>query len=280
MEEREEVHTHAMSDVNISSLEESTLLAIQAQISEIEELYESRKGKAREDQATDADISLRLFAEELDQQKQTLNDHILSRRVGYAMHHDNSGDDAEILAKCEMPEHEEAHHHQAARIMLKCEACNDDYEFVDVLHLKCDHIYCKSCVQNLFEASMTDESLFPPRCCCQPIAIEDITALVTPGIVERFYARKVEMETPNRTYCSSSLCSSFVHPENIKADLATCQKCGATTCAICKAESHAGDCPNDPVIQDLRKFSSKQGWKTCFNCNRIIELTVGCNHIT
>lgn len=51
----------------------------------------------------------------------------------------------------------------------QCVACGDDAEFFNVARVPCQHEYCRSCLEALFKASITDESLFPPRCCRQPI---------------------------------------------------------------------------------------------------------------
>jgi len=52
-----------------------------------------------------------------------------------------------------------------------CVACGDTKDFFDVARVPCDHEYCRECLASLFQASMKDESLFPPRCDGQPIPL-------------------------------------------------------------------------------------------------------------
>lgn len=236
--------------------DQSVLVAVQAQLDDIEGL----------DASSDADASRQIYATELERVKGIISDSITAQNLA----NDNIPDKTDGKSSSGYDR----------TTMLQCEVCSEEKESGAIYQLHCDHLYCSVCLQRLAEASMTDESLFPPRCCRKPIPIERISASLTPDIVERFNVRKLEMETPNRIYCSSRECSSFIHPHNVVADLATCQKCGIVTCAICKAESHAGDCPSDPAIQNLRQLSSEKGWQSCYNCHRVIELTMGCNHIT
>ncbi|KAJ9477880.1 hypothetical protein VN97_g13196 [Penicillium thymicola] len=43
----------------------------------------------------------------------------------------------------------------------QCVACGNDTEFFNVARVPCQHEYCRSCLEALFKASITDESLFP-----------------------------------------------------------------------------------------------------------------------
>ncbi|KFX97971.1 hypothetical protein V490_02511 [Pseudogymnoascus sp. VKM F-3557] len=59
-------------------------------------------------------------------------------------------------------------------IKSHCEACGDETDFVDVGRVPCRHEYCRDCLQNLFKTAITDESLFPPRCCGQQIPLNKV----------------------------------------------------------------------------------------------------------
>ncbi|CAJ2511441.1 Uu.00g070660.m01.CDS01 [Anthostomella pinea] len=50
-----------------------------------------------------------------------------------------------------------------------CQACRDPKHFTDLARAPCNHEYCRACLAHLFQDSMLDETLFPPRCCKQPI---------------------------------------------------------------------------------------------------------------
>lgn len=161
-----------------------------------------------------------------------------------------------------------------------CDACQEGYASSRLAHCTCNHSYCRECLMDLFNASITDDGLFPPRCCKQPILITNVHMFLTPEIIRRFEAKKVEMETVDRTYCSNQVCSIFITAENISGDKAECPACGTVSCTICKAASHNGDCPADIGLQNVLDLAKDNGWQRCFNCRRVIELDVGCNHMT
>lgn len=97
---------------------------------------------------------------------------------------------------------------------------------------------------------------------------------------EDFRQRQLEMDTPNRTYCSSIPCSIFIGPSNIEGDKATCPNCDTRTCTICKGGAHDGDCPQDPAVVALTATAVREGFKQCPSCRLLVELTFGCNHVT
>ncbi|OJJ42378.1 hypothetical protein ASPZODRAFT_137305 [Penicilliopsis zonata CBS 506.65] len=164
--------------------------------------------------------------------------------------------------------------------MRRCIACREETAFVDVVRAPCRHEYCRSCLEDLFKASMTDESLFPPRCCQQPIVMSTARIFLEYSLVQEFEKKKIEFETPNRTYCYSAGCSAFIAPAHIAGDVATCLDCGRTTCTSCKARAHTGDCPNDTALQQLLTTAQTNGWQRCYACWRMVELDHGCNHMT
>ena len=162
----------------------------------------------------------------------------------------------------------------------RCEACRETVKFVDIARLPCRHQYCRKCLATLFEASMTDESLFPPRCCRQPISVPNVRLFLEFEIVREFDRKTIEFGTPNRTYCHSPTCSAFIHPRNINGEMACCDDCGLQTCTTCKAEGHTGDCPNDTALQQVLETAREMGWQRCHSCWSVVELEHGCNHMT
>lgn len=161
----------------------------------------------------------------------------------------------------------------------RCEACRDMHKFFDVARAPCRHEYCRNCLRELFEMSMTDESLFPPRCCRQTITLSAVRIFLPGELVQAFKRTKVEFETPNRTYCHIGDCSSFITPDDIQGEVARCQQCHSSTCTTCKAEAHQGDCPNDTVLQQVLEMARENGWQRCYSCWRVVQLEHGCNHM-
>lgn len=50
----------------------------------------------------------------------------------------------------------------------QCIACLSDARVSQIVKLPCGQKYCTECLGSLFEKSMSDPTLFPPRCCHQP----------------------------------------------------------------------------------------------------------------
>ena len=161
-----------------------------------------------------------------------------------------------------------------------CVACQETKHTFDVLETPCRHIYCRGCIFDLFEASTTDESLFPPRCCRQNIPLPMVSDFLTTAFIKRFKEKAVEFTTPDRMYCARPTCSTFIPPSQISGDMAHCPSCLQGTCVMCNSVSHQGDCPNDTDLQELLATAAEVGWQRCHACRRVVELNLGCNHMT
>lgn len=163
-----------------------------------------------------------------------------------------------------------------------CLICDEKVQSDGLARLPCCHEYCQGCLKDLFTMCLTDETLYPPRCCKQPIPETEtqVQVFLGPQLLGKFLARKLEMDTPNRTYCHRPDCNKFIPPQGIQSHSGTCPKCERKTCCICKAAAHQGsDCPQDESAQSLLKLASQEGWRQCFQCGRMVELSYGCNHI-
>ncbi|KAK4226406.1 hypothetical protein QBC38DRAFT_230656 [Podospora fimiseda] len=165
-----------------------------------------------------------------------------------------------------------------------CVACAEKYIEQEIVLCPppCNHGYCQDCLESLFRASITDETLFPPRCCGQPIPLDTSQALLPRSLVQEFTEKRVEFETPNRIYCFQPTCSAFIPPNRIEQTVAACPKCFCRTCTICKGVAHPAsvECPDDPSVQQMNELADQMGWQKCRQCGRVIELNTGCNHIT
>lgn len=162
----------------------------------------------------------------------------------------------------------------------QCTACQDMFQIYDIARAPCGHEYCRACLQDLYRSSITDDSLFPPRCCHQPMTSPEVKIFLTRDLIRQYEQKKIELETPNRTYCCNQRCSAFLRAENIHSDHGTCPNCGTRTCTMCKAPEHNGDCPADGALQQLLETANENGWQRCYSCQRLVELNFGCNHIT
>ncbi|OLN81204.1 putative E3 ubiquitin-protein ligase ARI5 [Colletotrichum chlorophyti] len=168
-----------------------------------------------------------------------------------------------------------------SRETRQCISCLDRYDLTDVARCPCNHEYCSSCLKTLFKNSLTDETLFPPRCCGRAIPVDNHLPFLSPRIVGEFRAKEIEFSTQNRTYCYEKTCSTFIPPTFIRDDIATCPRCRQKTCVMCKGAQHRRqDCAEDTLTQDLLQIAAANGWQRCYSCRRVVELLYGCNHMT
>ncbi|KAI7762763.1 hypothetical protein LZL87_008204 [Fusarium oxysporum] len=144
--------------------------------------------------------------------------------------------------------------------MKECIACNDPFPPLALSRSPCSHEYCRECIVGLVRSSLQDETLFPPRCCGQNIPVTK-GRWFSPELVGQFQAKKLEFDTPNRTYCSEPSCSTFVPPQFIEGPY------------------HSGICPSDAASQQILELAAENGWQRCYACHRVVELDIGCNHM-
>ncbi|KAI1754772.1 hypothetical protein F4782DRAFT_552698 [Xylaria castorea] len=161
-----------------------------------------------------------------------------------------------------------------------CTACGDMKHFVDLARAPCQHEYCRECLDNLFRASMLDESLFPPRCCRQVIPVDANRLFLSSDLVQQFKKKSIELSTSNRIYCHQPTCSTFIPPSTIKDGVARCPECTIQTCITCKGATHEGDCPADTALQQVLQVARQEQWQRCPKCSTMIELDTGCFHMT
>jgi len=160
-----------------------------------------------------------------------------------------------------------------------CDICGDQFGPKDRTKVPCGHEYCRECLQRFYNLSITDDSLFPPRCCEQEIASAGINSLLTPLIVQQYEQKRTEFSTTDRTYCSNRSCSAFVGPKDIANDRAKCPECNTSTCTMCKEGIHSGDCPADTALKQVLDLAAQMKWQRCKVCGAMVELKKGCYHI-
>lgn len=168
-------------------------------------------------------------------------------------------------------------------MQLDCCACADQYPRASLVMTQCEHRYCIDCIKSLFMRSTHDESLYPPRCCKQPIPLALVAKYMALDEIEAFELSAMEYTTRNRTYCSNLNCSRFLVPESVELSTkrVVCPDCTAETCAICNNTYHAGsDCQEDTALQQTKELARNMGWQTCYACERVVILRSGCNHMT
>lgn len=161
-----------------------------------------------------------------------------------------------------------------------CAACFDERPHWQSIEAPCGGNYCAPCIVELFGLAMNDESLFPPRCCKQPITLDTVGSALSAAQRKQFEDKSIEFGTTDRTYCHEVTCTAFIPPTAIDGEKAVCQVCERLTCAVCKGTAHEGDCPEDPGYIALMEAAAAAGYQSCYQCKRLVELNIGCNHMT
>ena len=165
---------------------------------------------------------------------------------------------------------------------IQCASCDDHFSAENLWKAPCGHHYCVPCLEFLHEAAMTDETLYPPRCCQRPMLWADIKAMINENLATSFEKKQEELDTlpDQRTYCVDAKCPVFIGAKDIANDVATCPVCKKTTCTMCKEIAHQdGDCLADEALDQTLTLASDRGWKRCGKCRRVIDLTFGCYHM-
>ncbi|KAL6706233.1 hypothetical protein ACN47E_005968 [Coniothyrium glycines] len=164
----------------------------------------------------------------------------------------------------------------------RCAVCLDNVAGGFTVLLPCKDRYCFECLRKTFKRAITDEELFPVRCCKQPIPLSLVSGHMSQDELSAFTRASIEFSTVDRVYCSNHECGQFIIPENIEAGShrAVCEACNTFTCGLCKNNFHHGeDCPNDPDMERTRDLAREQGWQTCHGCGSIVVINTGCNHM-
>ncbi|KAI1079592.1 hypothetical protein F5B20DRAFT_570860 [Whalleya microplaca] len=176
-----------------------------------------------------------------------------------------------------------------AGIVISCSACREDHQSDRTLEkLPCGHSYCSRCLKIMISQATAEESKMPPRCCTQPIPGSIIKSILTREEQNKFLKAVLQFSTPweARVFCCNPACGEFIPPRT-KIDpkhpfQAVCRKCRTPVCVMCKRYAHpiGQDCPADWELDEVLKMGEKSGWRRCYKCRTLVELTHGCTHMT
>jgi hypothetical protein len=159
------------------------------------------------------------------------------------------------------------------------------------IRVPCGHHYDIECIASLFLATTRDESLFPPRCCRQLIPLSIVRTYFPPLLLKEFAEKSREFSTIRRVYCANHRCSQFLGPQTdgtrwlMRGPKVYPCKCGTATCSKCKtvyynAVKHSCSYKIDGETEYVLSLGKTEGWARCPGCRAMIELNMGCNHMT
>lgn len=168
---------------------------------------------------------------------------------------------------------------------VNCVICGDSFRDYETLNTPCGHYHCGDCLIALVEAFTRDESLFPLRCCQDPIPIEDVLPNLSFELRTLFQQKHEEFSIfpTYRLYCSNSTCSTFLgsYEDFLILSRIECPSCPVYTCPHCKGLAHPGEgCEANASNKALQELAKIRKWQTCPSCHALVELSTGCNHIT
>ena len=176
---------------------------------------------------------------------------------------------------------------------LRCIVCDDPGPQC-CLPTTCKHVYCAPCLKRWLELAAEDESLLPLMCCKQVLPPAFVTVWAR-RLLSNQWATKLlscmeENLCTNKMYCPIESCSAFINLDEAANALDMnmtflCRACGISICFDCKTVRH--DPSISCAINQLRtsRTTDEQalrslGFQKCKGCQRFVELSFGCNHMT
>ncbi|KAF9819392.1 hypothetical protein IEO21_02135 [Rhodonia placenta] len=168
------------------------------------------------------------------------------------------------------------------------------------------HAYCMGCLGDYIRSKLDpdgDETtsmnrvVFPIRCPECPLIEwangipDEVATRILPEKTMGLWHHQKLLDSMPRYYCPNPRCSALVQVHDDPNDpLAQCPSCNSRICVPCRVVWHENlTCeeyqalPLDersPEDQQALQLMKAQHWRRCPNCSFIVELTVGCNHIT
>jgi E3 ubiquitin-protein ligase RNF144 len=147
-----------------------------------------------------------------------------------------------------------------------------------IMKLVCSHVYCHECVTKLFNDCVhKDRFQYPPRCCGEAMPFSKCHLFLPTNLVKDVEAvhagleRKTPGTAPSVLICLKLRTSreASVRAQNVKQRHARHVSSGNMRIY-----------PEDPHDQAVKKVAEKAGWQKCSECDRVVQLEIGCFHIT
>ena len=168
----------------------------------------------------------------------------------------------------------------------ECTSCFDDVPQNKVVDMPCHHKYCSPCFSQLILTAISHEATFPPKCCLQEIPKKTMREHLPPKALAQFDEKALEYAVAigNRYYCVSSKCAKWIDTRIARRmnGVLECPHCAVRLCTTCRGPQHPSneDCPQDYGLGPTLDQAERAGWRRCYHCRALVELTSGCRHIT
>ncbi|KAK6349553.1 hypothetical protein TWF696_005837 [Orbilia brochopaga] len=158
-----------------------------------------------------------------------------------------------------------------------CNICGDMHQNYRVFSLDCGHRYCVDCLRDHIMHVVNRKSQYPPRC-CEPLPLVFAAEVLMETELNKLLDLRDAFESSKQVSCHE--CKEDILQGSIQDSSAFCVSCEKFTCTHCGKELHDGLCPEDKDTAMLLETARKEGWSKCEKCNHVVELTVGCFHMT
>lgn len=169
----------------------------------------------------------------------------------------------------------------------ECISCFDEFPKPDLIKLSCSHDYCRACLREVVLTAVATESAFPPKCCLTEIPLATLLSCLDKKQRDDYKEKSAEYAIPagHRWYCPEPKCGKWIKPEKLHRNRRShqiCPHCSAQICSMCRSLAHDQnvDCPQDFGLESTLEVAEAEGWRRCYSCRTMVELTVGCRHIT
>ncbi|KAI4172050.1 MAG: hypothetical protein LQ343_003797 [Gyalolechia ehrenbergii] len=279
-------------------MDELTQSLFQFQLEELEKAISETGGiSSRDDTGDDIELAFLLQREEFERTEAERADRELAYQLsGQAILNTDADDDSFINNKpngrrdddlssvsCEAGESSaraaQRQPQKSDSTQSSCIACLEMSETVEV---PCGHHYCRECTVQLFTDAVPDETLFPVRCCQKPIPTTLVGRYLGSNLTSQVEKKAIEYATTDRTYCHEPSCATFITADKIHGSIGACSqpRCKRYTCTLCKQAAHKGECSKNQDFEQTLKLAEANGWQRCEQCQNMVELKDGCNHIT
>ncbi|KAK6541425.1 hypothetical protein TWF694_007236 [Orbilia ellipsospora] len=159
-----------------------------------------------------------------------------------------------------------------------CSICGDLSQSYRIFPLKCSHRYCIDCLRDHILHSLSQPSNQPPRCCGESLPLKNAAEALMSTELDTLMDRCDAYESSKQVSCAK--CKRDILQGYIKDSSAYCVECKEFTCTHCGLELHDGICEEDKGMEMLLDTARREGWSKCDKCNHLVELTVGCFHMT
>ena len=139
--------------------------------------------------------------------------------------------------------------------------------------------------EDYFQAFSYRCQFMPPKCCTNDhIPLEHVERLFDVPFKKMWNRKYGEVSTKISVYCPAHQCGEWIQVVSYRRQRESylqCGRCKTKVCTLCKTKWHGtAGCPEDKDAEMLLETAKQAGWQQCYNCEIMVELQEGNNHMT